>query len=127
MEQVPLDLLKPAAINDRIYRPVALDDPSIIELAKDMQAKGVLEVLVVTLDNVIVSGHRRRSRATVGAGSPVPSTGWLGCRPGGGGGASRNVATGHRTGPGAGRGSGDRTDTGPQRHRLTFGDRLTPG
>jgi hypothetical protein len=59
VENVAIARLKPAEINDLIYRPVAPDDPSIVELSKDIRAKGILEPLVITDDNVIVSGHRR--------------------------------------------------------------------
>jgi hypothetical protein len=73
IEWVPLARLKPARVNDRVYKPVSLDDPSIIELGRDMKEKGqVLEALVVTEDDVIVSGHRRRGGALVAGITTVP-------------------------------------------------------
>jgi hypothetical protein len=70
---VPIHRLRGAFLNDQIYKPVRPDDPSIRELAKDIAEAGeVLEPLMVTLDNVIVSGHRRRCAAGVAGISTVP-------------------------------------------------------
>lgn len=55
----PQELI-PAPEND-IYRPVCLDDPAIIELSEDIQNNGFLEPLLVTQDDYILSGHRRRA------------------------------------------------------------------
>lgn len=73
IEMVQLSLLKPAKVNDVIYKPTSFDDPAIIELGRDIAEKGqVLEALAVTLDNVIVSGHRRRAGAQIAGISAVP-------------------------------------------------------
>ena len=73
IEMVALDRLKPAIINDAIYKPVSLTDPSIIELGRDIAEKNqVLEALVVTPDDVIVSGHRRRGGALLAGVAEVP-------------------------------------------------------
>jgi hypothetical protein len=50
--------LKPSPENGRIYRPVD-DDPDIDALAASIDSNGLLEPLLVTEDNFVVSGHRR--------------------------------------------------------------------
>jgi hypothetical protein len=55
-----LDDLIPATLNDKVYKPVDPNDPEIDALAESIAEHGVKEPLVVTLDNVILSGHRRR-------------------------------------------------------------------
>ncbi|VTR94109.1 Uncharacterized protein OS=Planctomyces maris DSM 8797 GN=PM8797T_17002 PE=4 SV=1: ParBc [Gemmata massiliana] len=72
IEFVLLDSLKPAKINDAVYKPISLDDPSIVALSKDIRSKGVLQPLDVTLDDVIVSGHRRRGASIVAKLKTVP-------------------------------------------------------
>lgn len=68
-----IDELIPAKINDTIYKPVHAEDPATVELAESMrQEGGVLEPLVITLDNVIVSGHRRRIAAKLAGFKHVP-------------------------------------------------------
>ena len=57
--------LKPAAINDRIYKPVDLDDPDIVVLADSIQKHGLKVPIVVTRDDVILSGHRRQAACIV--------------------------------------------------------------
>jgi hypothetical protein len=65
IEEVLLALLTPATVNDTIYKPVSRDDPSIIALSKDIDEKGLLEPIVATLDDVVVSGHRRLAACQV--------------------------------------------------------------
>jgi hypothetical protein len=73
IEMVPLDRLKPATVNDQIYKPVSPSDPATIDLGKDIADKGqVLEALVVTQDDMIVSGHRRRAGAQLAGIATVP-------------------------------------------------------
>ncbi|MGB2863067.1 MAG: ParB N-terminal domain-containing protein [Sedimentisphaerales bacterium] len=57
-----LDLIL-SAENGKVYRPIDPDDQAIQELARDIAENGVLEPLVVTIDNHILSGHRRREAA----------------------------------------------------------------
>lgn len=54
-----LDDIRPAEVNDKIYKPVDPNDPSVIHLAEQIRVHGLLEPIVITLDNVILSGHRR--------------------------------------------------------------------
>lgn len=73
IEMVPLYQLRPAMRNDQIYKPVSLEDKGILALGRDMKEKGqVLEPLVVTRDDVIVSGHRRHAGASVAGLHSVP-------------------------------------------------------
>jgi hypothetical protein len=73
IEMVPLDRLKPAVINNTIYKPVDLGDPSIVALGADIAGKEqLLEPIVATLDDVIVSGHRRHAGARVAGFVTVP-------------------------------------------------------
>jgi ParB-like chromosome segregation protein Spo0J len=51
--------LRPAAANDRLYRPVSDSDPDVIELARSIRTHGLQEPIVITRDDVILSGHRR--------------------------------------------------------------------
>src|SRR4051812_6042145 len=60
-ETVPLSRLKPARINDKIYKPVDPNDATTIDLGEEIVEKGLLEPIVATPDDVIVSGHRRRA------------------------------------------------------------------
>jgi hypothetical protein len=60
---VPVADIKPAAINDAVYGAIDPNDPSLDELARGMAAEGQLEPVGLTLDNVLVSGHRRRAVA----------------------------------------------------------------
>jgi len=50
--------LRPSPENLQLYRSLA-DDPDIYALAESIKQNGLQEPLVVTLDNYIVSGHRR--------------------------------------------------------------------
>ncbi|MBL8821659.1 MAG: ParB N-terminal domain-containing protein [Planctomycetia bacterium] len=58
LETVDIDSIRPASHNDAIYGEIHVT-PDIIELARSIREKGLLEPIVVTIDNVIVSGHRR--------------------------------------------------------------------
>jgi hypothetical protein len=56
---VPIDLIKPSPENDKLYKPVDPGDPEIRDLAASIREKGLLEPLVITLDDYLLSGHRR--------------------------------------------------------------------
>jgi hypothetical protein len=55
--------VKPAVVNDVVYGVIDPDDPSLDDLAESMAARGQLEPVVLTLDNILLSGHRRRAVA----------------------------------------------------------------
>jgi hypothetical protein len=64
--------LKPCPENEKIYRPINSNDASIIKLTDSIASKGILNALVITQDNYIVSGHRRREAAISAGLETVP-------------------------------------------------------
>jgi ParB/RepB/Spo0J family partition protein len=70
--QVPLSEIKPSPENDKLYRPVDPDDQAIQELADSIAEHGLMEPIVITRDNFVVSGHRRRAAAKVAGLKTVP-------------------------------------------------------
>jgi hypothetical protein len=60
---VPVKDIKPATVNDVVYGVTDPNDPGLDELATLMAGEGQLESVVLTLDNVLLSGHRRRAVA----------------------------------------------------------------
>lgn len=60
IDAYPLAKLIPAAVNDKVYKPVSPDDPDVRHLADLIRQHGLLEPLIITMDDVILSGHRRR-------------------------------------------------------------------
>jgi hypothetical protein len=56
--------LKPAPENLLLYRKIKRRDPDNIALVKDIRQRGLHVPLIVTLDNVIVSGNRRHAALT---------------------------------------------------------------
>jgi hypothetical protein len=69
---LPLASIRPAPQNDLIYKPVDPDDPDVLALADSIRKEGVLVPLEVTLDHVILSGHRRRVAAMLAGLDEVP-------------------------------------------------------
>jgi hypothetical protein len=72
IRQVPLSEIRAAPENDTLYRPVVETDPEVLALAQSIHKFGVQEPLVITRDNVIVSGHRRRVAARMAGLKTVP-------------------------------------------------------
>ncbi len=68
----PIADITPARINDSIYRPVDRDDPAVREMAQSIARLGLLAPLVLTLDNVILSGHRRYAACQLAGLTHVP-------------------------------------------------------
>lgn len=58
-----LNKISPSPENQELYRPVTPDDDATIELAESIRERGILEPLVISADNYIVSGHRRHCAA----------------------------------------------------------------
>lgn len=67
-----LSSLRMSPENERLYRPVREDDSEIRALAQSIQQHGVMEPLVVSADNWVLSGHRRLVAARVAGLSSVP-------------------------------------------------------
>ena len=64
--------IHPSPENDRIYRPVDPTDSEIIALADSITQYGIREPLAITLDDYIVSGHRRYAAAKLAGLETVP-------------------------------------------------------
>ena len=62
----------PSPENAELYRPVTPDDEKTLEMAESIKENGILEPLVVTMDNYIVSGHRRCVAAYIAGLNEVP-------------------------------------------------------
>jgi hypothetical protein len=71
-ELVALQRIRQAHVNDKVYKPVDLSDLSISKLGESIAQKGLLEPIVITLDDVIISGHRRRAGCEVAGLDMVP-------------------------------------------------------
>jgi hypothetical protein len=59
IEVVPIDSVRPAAVNNSIYRPPNPNDPTMRELAELIRQHGQLQAAHISLDDVILNGHRR--------------------------------------------------------------------
>jgi hypothetical protein len=69
---IGIDDILPSPENAELYRPVTPDDEKTIELADSIKERGILEPIVITMDNYIVSGHRRQVAARIAGLSKVP-------------------------------------------------------
>jgi ParB-like chromosome segregation protein Spo0J len=59
----PIDSVIPAPENDDVYSKIAWTDPEIHELVRSIKEHGIQEPLLISRDNYIISGHRRRQAA----------------------------------------------------------------
>lgn len=64
VELVPIFKLKPCPENSDIYGRLTTADPDVQELIKSILDRGVLEPIQISLDDYIISGHRRCFSAT---------------------------------------------------------------
>ena len=64
--------IEPSPENLQLYKPVDPDDPEILALAESIRTHGVKVPLVITLDNYILSGHRRYVAAMLDGLEEVP-------------------------------------------------------
>jgi hypothetical protein len=55
--------IRPAVVNDVVYGVIKPEDKSLDDLVVSMAEHGQLETIVVSLDNVAISGHRRLAAA----------------------------------------------------------------
>jgi hypothetical protein len=72
IEMVPIWEIAPSPENDQLYGPVDPNDPQNIRLLEDIQQHGIKEPIVTTLDNYILSGHRRYWAAQTAGLDAVP-------------------------------------------------------
>lgn len=68
----PVAELRPSPLNNKLYRPVSPSDPDILALARSIRRHGLREPLVITLDDVILSGHRRHTACRLAGLTVVP-------------------------------------------------------
>jgi site-specific DNA-cytosine methylase len=52
--------IRPCPENDTLYGSQSLDDPDVLSLIASIKEHGVTDPIRIGLDNVIISGHRRR-------------------------------------------------------------------
>ena len=64
--------IKPSPENDKLYKPVDLNDSQTIALADSIREFGVKEPIVLTLDGFVLSGHRRYAAAKLAGLKQVP-------------------------------------------------------
>ncbi|HUY36724.1 MAG TPA: ParB N-terminal domain-containing protein [Pirellulales bacterium] len=64
--------LRPSPENDRLYRPVDRKDPDIVALAASIREHGLREPIVHSIDDWIISGHRRHVAARLAGLTSVP-------------------------------------------------------
>ena len=69
---ISISKIKPSSENDKIYKPVNLNDPQTIALADSIREFGVREAIVLTQDEFILSGHRRYAAAKLAGLKKVP-------------------------------------------------------
>ena len=69
---LPIASIKPAPENDIIYRAISEEDPDIRGLAQSIKKNGVIEPLVISKDNFLLSGHRRLFAAELAGLIEVP-------------------------------------------------------
>ena len=69
---VSVKKIKPSPENDKLYKPVNMNDPQTIALADSIREFGVKEPIVITLDGFILSGHRRFAAAKLAGLKQVP-------------------------------------------------------
>jgi hypothetical protein len=62
-DRLPLSSIRPAPVNDLVYGEIDPDSPSLDGLVESLREHGQFDPIVVSLDDVIVSGHRRYAAA----------------------------------------------------------------
>jgi hypothetical protein len=63
--EMPLDAVRPSSLNDLMYAPIDPDDPGIRSLANSIRKFGQKDAVIISLDNFIISGHRRHAACRV--------------------------------------------------------------
>lgn len=62
-ETVRIGSIQPSPENDEIYGAIDLKDNDLINLANDIAENGIREPIIVSFDDIIISGHRRYAAA----------------------------------------------------------------
>jgi hypothetical protein len=61
----PVAALKPSSVNELIYGPICPDRPDMQRLIESIRTVGLKDPIVITKDNVILSGHRRHAACLI--------------------------------------------------------------
>jgi ParB-like chromosome segregation protein Spo0J len=69
---LPVASIEPAPENELIYRAISEEDPDIQGLAESIKKNGIIEPLVISKDNFVLSGHRRLFAALLAGLTEVP-------------------------------------------------------
>ncbi len=72
IRSIPINEIFPSPENAQLYRPVDCTDPEVKTLAASIREHGIQELLVVTPDGFIISGHRRHAAAKLAGLKKVP-------------------------------------------------------
>src|SRR5260370_40318518 len=72
VRSLPVSAIKPSPENEKLYRPVSLDDPSVRDLAHSIREIGFLVPIIVSRDGFILSGHRRYAAAQLAGLGELP-------------------------------------------------------
>jgi hypothetical protein len=72
LEQLSVFELSTPPENDQLYGRIRHDDPEVQALSKSIRQRGILEPLVISLDNYVISGNRRLVAATEAGQHLVP-------------------------------------------------------
>jgi ParB-like nuclease domain len=60
IKKIAIWSIKPAPENDDVYGVISQTDPEVVQLALSIKEHGLQEPILVSSDNYIISGHRRR-------------------------------------------------------------------
>jgi hypothetical protein len=69
---LPVSAITPSPENEKLYRPVSLDDPSVRGVAESIRTLGFSGPMIVSRDGFILSGHRRYAAAQLVGLNEVP-------------------------------------------------------
>lgn len=71
-DHAPISILRTPPENDQIYGIIREDDPDVIHLSNDIRRNGILDPLVVSADNFVISGNRRLMAARMAGLDSIP-------------------------------------------------------
>jgi ParB-like nuclease domain len=67
-----LSQIRPSPENDKLYKPIDVNDPDFRAFAEQVRTNGITDPLIVTIDGYICSGHRRYAAASLLGMDAVP-------------------------------------------------------